>query len=434
MSRLFSFLPHLLLACAIAVGWVSSFWKAADSAQSESIVEARIDESEDLKTYKNVIDEYDAAIAAHPDDIEWYKRKANAYHELEWYDSYISQCQTIMRAFPNDLWGYTKLMEYYVSESDFENVFRLYRSLPESMMEDEYLKSSYESFEYQYRYMSGAYEDADPLSWGYATVGASGNRGFVNASTRRLFDRVYEDAHSTLGDAAAVKLDGEWFLIDLAGDRIRASHDAIEDLYSPFEGRVLAKVDGKYGYYDVDLKNPTHFEYDDATSFFSGIAAVKKGEKWALIDSNFNEITEYKFDAVLTDYAHVCSRTGMVFAKVGKKYQLYDAQGKRVGDGEYEDARMFVAELAAVKQGGKWGFINKQGDVAIPCAYEGAESFNLGIAPVAKGGSWGFIDETGKMVVEPTFSWASTLSREGITLVESGKAKRYIQFYKYTLS
>ena len=81
---------------------------------------------------------------------------------------------------------------------------------------------------------------------------------------------------------------------------------------------------------------------------------------------------------------------------------------------QYEEARTFSEDLAAVKQDGKWGYVDHDNNVVIPFQYELAYDFNEGYAVVAKssrqettgeGTEWeytttyyemGFIDKAGK--------------------------------------
>lgn len=80
---------------------------------------------------------------------------------------------------------------------------------------------------------------------------------------------------------------------------------------------------------------------------------------------------------------------------------------------QYENAKPFSEDLAAVEQGGKWGYINTDGKTVVPFQYDLAHSFNEGLAIVGKsstraietwdGGAYteyvyemGFIDHAGK--------------------------------------
>ena len=59
----------------------------------------------------------------------------------------------------------------------------------------------------------------------------------------------------------------------------------------------------KYGYLNADAsKVVIDFQYDDASSFCNGLAAVKKDGKWGYIDTEGNVVIDFLFDEA--DYFH----------------------------------------------------------------------------------------------------------------------------------
>ena len=199
------------------------------------------------------------------------------------------------------------------------------------------------------------------------------------------------------------------------------------------DGYTAACVDGKWGFYDDQLRNPTHFEYDEATAFVNGIAAVKKNGKWAIINTEFKTIIDFKFTDVIVDSAGACSRKGLIFADDGNGYGLYDLDGKRIGNQVFDDAKPFRDDLAAVCKDGKWGYINASGELVIDYRFDDADSFMQGVAPACTNGQWGFINTDGEFVVEPTFESASVVSPEGVAFVGDNGKYRYIRFVKFTV-
>lgn len=114
---------------------------------------------------------------------------------------------------------------------------------------------------------------------------------------------------------APVEKDGEWYYIDTNGYKRRQPDETYEYLGTFNEGVLPAKKNGKYGFLDEDFNEKTEFEYDAATPMLNGIAAVKKDEKWALIDKDLKIITDFGFDDVVRDAWGFCSRNGVVFVK-----------------------------------------------------------------------------------------------------------------------
>ena len=92
---------------------------------------------------------------------------------------------------------------------------------------------------------------------------------------------------------------------------------------------------------------------------------------------------------------------------------------------EFESARDFQEDLAAVRIGGKWGFINTTGSIAIPPQFEEAQSFQEGLAGVKIGDNWGFVDRMGKIVIRPQFEKVIGFS-DSFAIVYSGGTPSYI--------
>ena len=423
-------LPKILLVAMVAVAWVAGVGMVA--AQSESIedVERQIAENEDLKTYKNVLADYDKMISEYPGDITWYERKANAYYQMGEFKNYVAVCETIASTFPEDLSGYDKLMTYYDETSDYKALFEVYEAVPDGLKSNERLQELYEKHEYTYSYVSGSYSSVTPIRNGYGLVEADGYFGFVDSTGSLAIECTFDEAKPFVEKTAAVKKADEWYLIDAEGDRVRASREAMEELFIPSEGYAVARIGGKYGYLSDELTDPQHFEYDGATSFYNGVAAVKQEEKWALVNTSFEMLTGFDFDEVVVDDANVCSRGGLVFAQKDGSYRLYSTAGEQKGNEAFEAAKVFAGDWAAVAQNGKWGFVDQEGSKVIECQYEDAQSFNLDIAPVKANGEWAFVDKSGAVVVSE-IAEPSSLSSDGIAGISAGHGMRYIRFYKY---
>jgi len=98
------------------------------------------------------------------------------------------------------------------------------------------------------------------------------------------------------------------------------------------------------------------------------------------------------------------------------KYGFMDQTGNIVIDMQYDFARAFSEEFAAVSTGGfrdidkdyvdgKWGFIDRSGKVVVPIIYDKVCNFSEGLAAVVENGKLGFVDITGKVVIPPTYNY-----------------------------
>ena len=160
-------------------------------------------------------------------------------------------------------------------------------------------------------------------------------------------------------------------------------------------------------------------EYDGASDFSEGFAAVYKNGKWGFIDKTGKEITSFQYDSTL-DF-----REGMAAVKKGSKIGFIDTTGKEAVPCTYDDTKGFSQGLVAVKKGGKWGFIGKTGEEVIPFQYDDATSFFQGLAGVKKNGKWGFINKTNEAVIDFQYDDAGTFVN-GLASVKQGGKWGYI--------
>ena len=195
--------------------------------------------------------------------------------------------------------------------------------------------------------------------------------------------------------------------------------------------------DGKYGYAIWDYENrkftaKTELKWDKVGTMCGNAAAVCKDGKWALINSEFKEITKYKYEDIIMDEFGFCSINGVAFAKEDGKYKMIDLEGKDITKAEFDNAKPFVGgEYAAVCKDGKWGFVDVKGEIKIECEYDDADSFSSIYAPVMKEEKWGYIDKKNKLIFNYQFDGAKQFSEGGIAPVCINNVWQLIHAYIY---
>lgn len=120
-----------------------------------------------------------------------------------------------------------------------------------------------------------------------------------------------------------------------------------------------------------------------------------------LIDENSNPVevlygAKYGADLApgIGTYASLIDN-GMIKIHVNNRWGYANAKGNVVIYPQFDDAKAFAEDLAAIKQDGKWGYIDRAGKIVIPPQFDEAESFANGVA-VVKQGYTRNIDPTGK--------------------------------------
>lgn len=164
----------------------------------------------------------------------------------------------------------------------------------------------------------------------------------------------------------------------------------------------------------------------------NGYAAVRKGNSWQLINEKGEGVTDQVYTDIVVDDKGIAYRNSY-FAKQNGKYRMYDIDGNVIGDGVFDNARLFNpgSDYAAVMINGKWGFVDASGKQVIEPEYEDARSFANGVAAVKKNGKWGYIDKNDEMVIENIFSDARDFNDAGNALVEDCGTWQMIKLLRY---
>lgn len=171
-------------------------------------------------------------------------------------------------------------------------------------------------------------------------------------------------------------------------------------------------------------------EYDDATAFNNGIAAVKEDGQWKIINNKGDEKLSTKYADIITDEKNIIFRNDRLFVGDGTGYIMIDSSGKQIGNEKYENAHCFAdSTYAAVENNGKWFFIDKDAKRLSDKTYEEARSYSNGLAAVKISGKWGFVDTDENVVIEQQFFGAKDFSEKAAALYKqetNGNCLNYI--------
>ncbi|MCM1139984.1 MAG: WG repeat-containing protein [Muribaculum sp.] len=192
----------------------------------------------------------------------------------------------------------------------------------------------------------------------------------------------------------------------------------------------------KWGYINNNFNVVIAPTYDFVSAFQEGVAFVRKGSKWSIIDKNGKNILSNlypafqgsAFDKPQNGYYPRINwsycKDGRIWVQTSKyKNILVDKAGQTIlDDKSYESQyilhhgkplysyEVFSEGLILYKDVygnfGKYdmyGFMDEKGDIAITPRYELAYGFNAGLASVRNNGLWGYIDTHGNEIIPPSF-------------------------------
>ena len=342
-----------------------------------------------------------------------------------WYDRRIKD------VYPQEEAAYEFGIKAAIVRGKKEKAFEIYDLMKDRKLFSEKAEELISEIRYSFS-LSEHYEDVGAFSnlSGLAAVKSDDRWGYIARDGGWRISNVYLEAGIMGNTAPVVAEDGEAFFIDVNGNRkVNTSKyeeddpafGEIKSFIGEEGGFVVASNGEEVAFFEADSGKKAFGNFQSATIMSNGVfGASKDGEYWALINQEGNEITEYRYQAVLTDKKGNPCRNNAVFVKENGKYLLLDRHGTPITGQEYEDAEAFNDNtLAAVKKNGKWLFVNDAGEETDLGSYQRAKSFSNGLAAVEQGNLWGYIDMEGNIVVEPQFMDADAISPMGVGFVRT---------------
>lgn len=345
---------------------------------------------------------------------------------------YNAAVQDYVLKFPMSSVAYELLCKTYYESGNYSTLLDMALEAREKGAATEQVRNWYNECAYMLRQVKVGVEDPQPFLGGYALVKVNGTYGFLKENGDFLLAPVYIGASAMMGTNAAVNDGEEWHMINSAGFKVARTSKPVDYMGVMIGGKIPIAINGKYAYVTSALVVPDNLPYDYASNFKNGVAAVKKGNTWALINVNEEQLTDFIFEDVVLDEYDTCCNEGVIFVKKDGKYYMVNTQGRKISDQGFDDAKSFAGSgPAAVCISGKWGFVDATGNVVIDPQYEAANSFNIGLGGVCVDGSWGYINTNGTIRIECQFEDCQSFAANGIAAVKENGTWKYVRLLSY---
>jgi tetratricopeptide (TPR) repeat protein len=243
--------------------------------------------------YIDAIEYYKKAIEVYPDNLENKLLLANIYKQAKMYNSFEKYCIDLSHEYKKNEEIICLLGDYYIEAGKDEKAIELYKfyllehkssKIIASKLEE--LKSSFKTEYKTYTYISSFYN-------GYAIFKKEDKRGIMDDDGNEVIKAIYDYAE-VFSNVDSLKLalvskDGEFYYIDINGNKRRVADASDKSLYNDIEentfscGLAPVLVDGKWGYKDANEKIVISPQFNEARPFNNkGVAPVLKTE-WQLI-------------------------------------------------------------------------------------------------------------------------------------------------------
>ncbi|MCR5477249.1 MAG: WG repeat-containing protein [Lachnospiraceae bacterium] len=380
------------------------------------------------------VDNYQEAIALKPSP-ELYAEVAEVYSKYGKLRDYQAWCASFLDAYPTEPVAYEWMLQANLRDEAYESCFDVLRMAEKRGISSAAIQEVAAQLRYVYKFDFYNYDDVTTFSNNFCAVLKDGGWGFVTRYGDQRISTKYQkvgsftaapggesDGNSFRSKSLApvTDSDGKVYLIDKTGAQAWVPHLEITSLGLLVDEKMAAQLpSGKYTYINLDSEI-LFGEYDYAGTFNLGVAAVRNGSAWSLVDSKGNPISDTTYVDVKLDSKEIAFRNDRAFVATAEgRYVMIDTKGNVIGSEEYEDAFVFASTApTAVKQGGKWFFIDKDGKRISEKTYDGARAFCNDLAGVRIDGRWGFVDTDENLVIETKFYDVRDFNEKGSCFVQ----------------
>lgn len=349
--------------------------------------------------------------------------KGEMYFNNGHISSALAYAEELVDKYPKKIEVYEFLLKLYLQEKEYTSFFATVDEVSKRKLKSEIIDNMVSEIRYSYSLGYTDFEEAMNYSDGFWPVFEDGLWGYLDSSGRLAINLKYKNVNPFVMKVASVEeMDGTVYYIDAQGEKTNVPdmEGNITEL-GVYVNPIAIAVDDKYGYY-TDKFEHKFGEYDYASSFNMGIAAVKNGTSWSFIKDNGELVSGNEYVDVIIDEKEVAFRNERAFVAFSEgEYYLIDTLENKITENSFDYAEMFLSEEpAAVKIGNKWGFVNLAGELVIDAQYDDAHSFINGFAAVCKGGKWGYIDTENNVCIDFVFDDALNFNEKGVSLVKNG--------------
>lgn len=383
--------------------------------------------------YVDACNEFEKAASIRPnEDVSL--MEAECYLMINDLVTFKQKADYVEKTYGNSERLYTDMMFYYELLDDRAGEIKLLIDAVDKYPDSEYLRECYDAVKGEYRVEGNNYEAVFSLYGDCELVEQDGRyavcEDIVSGRLGNSFDEIYD-----------VNLDGEIMVSGLVDGRIsyydkkgyvRVTPEG-EYTYLGLarDGYALAKCDKGYFYID-EATGKTSDEYEDATSFYNNIAAVKKDGKWQIINSGFETISDCYYDDIVCNQFKSFVFSDRIFAKRDGEYVMLDIGCNEISKG-YEEVRPFYENegYAAVRDRKGWKLIDINGKVIECVECDELCASGKGIAAYRKGDKWGYIGVGDGVYVEPSFDGAQRVDSQGYAAVKADDKWKYIHFLRF---
>jgi len=234
-----------------------------------------------------------------------------------------------------------------------------------------------------------SYNSLQGFDWGFIENNG-GLLGLVNHQANQVIIPQYDEIGPLSGDSLFWVRNEELFgIVDKKGDLLIKFKQDYQQVLFLSEDYIGVKIDGKYGFIDLDGNLRVANRYDSIQPFRSSLAAVNLRNKWGFINKVERLVIQPHFDKVRV------FPDGLILVSRNGKQGLIDFEGKLVIPVDFDSISRLKNGIHLSYQNEKIGIIDQQGKQVVYPIYQEVISLDNAYFLVRRKNKWGLMDQHG---------------------------------------
>jgi len=181
--------------------------------------------------------------------------------------------------------------------------------------------------------------------------------------------------------------------ITKSGEIMIANDDRFEEINDMSEEFIGVKIDGRWGFVDINGKLRIANQYDNIGSYNEGLAPIKILGRWGYIDKREDIMVQPAYDTVYS------FRNGLCEVVKKGKYGLIDATGKITLECEYDAMKRLKTGGFLTLQNAKYGLASEQGRLLILPRFDHVKDLDNGFVIATRKGRYGLLSNKGVNII-----------------------------------
>jgi tetratricopeptide (TPR) repeat protein len=423
MKKVNIFIVVGVVALCLA-GWFALATQKVSQSSAYNEYIAQADEWVSMGLYQRAIQNYESAIEEAPTE-ELYVKTMDAY-QLRYEEAaedtkkdYIAFLKEATNAYPANKQLVDQLVAFYTAESKYASIYACLQRAVDNGYDDDDVQAKLLAAKYAFELRRSEFSGIRQSVGDIFSTTKEQAWNLYNLSDGYIFSSDYHFVGLCSADGTVVVTGEDSRIVTTDGMVLGIFDGLVTDAGIYAEGLVPACMDETYSYYN-DFAEKQFGEYEMASMFQNGSAAVKSDGKWMLVNTK-GEVISDSYEEIVLDYAGRYFVDGLILAKTSDEtYGLYDEKWNLKAEIECSDTDIDTSDgLIAICQNGKWGYANTSGEMVIEPTYDEAKSFSNGVAAVRAGDLWGFINKENQLVIDYQFTDVGYMDANGICPVRT---------------